>query len=229
MAGRWRILFRIASVTLCAGLAWFLFWLPNALETSYRWRRLDELARAWRGDSTTNLDEVLGGMRALALKNVSELVAPIAHDPNPRKKKLEALMARLPSRTREWLMRGPLADRKESRATTAQMALLALGPQAASAVPELVSLGRTTNLLILERVFFLMPFLGTNGEKYFLSAMEDQDASRQTLAVRLSVVIGKDAGTNFSSAARRVIENAKTNSDSANARRQKEQKHIMVD
>jgi HEAT repeat protein len=113
---------------------------------------------------------------------VPTLVSWLGYESGQRDAKIYRALRWLPRSVRLALENGPLADRKQLQAETAQIALTTLGPElgdeAASAMPQLAKLVNSTNDVIAERATSVAERLGTNGLAILLPVAADESNPR---------------------------------------------------
>ncbi len=211
MPGRWKILVAMIGAALGALLAWHFLSAKDVFHSTFQGRTLKEWNDQWwevrHADNTTPAEdaEALAAIRGLCSNHLPALVAAMDYDPRPRERRMESALSWLPRWLSLRLYDGPLADRAEARSQVAEMALNALGPEAAPVLPQLQKLALTTNDYILRKAALTMVSTGTNGSPWVLAAMADQNSPRQFAALEAFVLTCFRLRTNADATAMPVL------------------------
>lgn len=176
---------RVAFVTLVVIAAVFLLRPSNPAEPTYKGKTMAQWAEQYERDGTPEeAQQARAAIRAMCTNDIPALLAAIAYDDTPRKRRINALVGWLPRPIQNRLAPMAFADRKVTKAETAAAALRALGPSAAPAIPGLVTLMAATNANVSYRAIYTLSRLGTNGLTVLLAAAANPAYSRRIGAVQ---------------------------------------------
>jgi hypothetical protein len=212
------LLAAILIVPLLAALAWMLA-PPRWFERTYKGKSLTEWGEQLFLSNPTpqEAQEAAAAIRVMCSGRIPTLAAWLSYDPGPRSARLYRSLHWLPPSFRSALQDGPLADRNERRAYTAELALAALGPEAAPAIPQIAKVFNSTNQLVAERAYFVVCQLGATGLEILLPAAADESSPGRCMEALSAIGLMKNLGTN-ANAVLPVLVRATRNNDPGIAR-----------
>ncbi len=191
---RRQVIITIIAAIMC-GIAGYHFTAPRGVfEVTYHGRDLAGWRDVWLH---TRTPESLDAIRVICSNRLPELVAATDYEPYARYNLLNTRLSWLPAAPRERFILTVLKDQHLRHLEIACGAFIALGPEAAGAIPGLENLSRSTNDLIAMEAFQNLLHLGANGAASMVAALDDTNDQRRWNALKSVTYVNAAERTNL--------------------------------
>jgi hypothetical protein len=154
----------LLALGLCASLAILVAFCLRDQAPTYHGKSLSQWTLEYENESThQEHEEASTAIHALCSNAIPALVAALEYDGTAREAKRRAFLRYLPRSLQSYIYWRMPVDGKGQRAHSAQIALAALGQDAAPVLPQLTTLAASTNQVISYRAMWILAHMGTNG------------------------------------------------------------------